>query len=248
MYRFFVDASQIEDGSVLIEGKDAHHIKNVLRMKKGETIYLSCGDEWEYTCDIEEFLQNGVRAKIIDIQKPGQELPCKITLFQCLPKKEKMELIIQKSVELGVFSIVPVESARCIAKNDPKKIDNKLSRWNAIAQAAAKQSKRLIEPTVEKPVAFKEALKLLKEKDVAFVPYERAEGMKKTRELFQNIASGQSVGLLIGPEGGFEEKEIEAAKEAGLETVSLGKRILRTETAGPAVLAILMYLLEQDGE
>ncbi len=248
MYRFFVDKSQIKDGAAIITGQDAHHLKNVLRIKKGEEVYLSCGDEWEYTCTVDGFSDNGVKLIITDIQKPGQELPCRITLFQCLPKKEKMELIIQKSVELGVFEIVPVESSRCIVKmNDAKKAASKVARWNSISQAAAKQSKRLIEPKVHEPVSFKEAVNMAAAKDICFIPYERAEGMRKTRELFESIKPGQSIGIIIGPEGGFEEKEVDFALENGIAPITLGKRILRTETAGPAVLSMLMYLLEQDG-
>lgn len=246
MYRFFVDKSQISDGKAEITGNDAHHIKNVLRMKKGEKIYLSCGDEWEYTCVIEELLPDRIHAVIEDIQKPGQELPCKITIFQCLPKKEKMEFIIQKATELGAFKIVPVESSRCIVKIDDKKVKARVERWNGIAKAAAKQSKRLIEPEVEMPVSFAKAVKMASEMDNCFIPYERAEGMSKTRQLFENILPGRSIGVIIGPEGGFDEKEIDMAAAAGIEPITLGKRILRTETAGITVLSILMYLLEQD--
>ena len=248
MYRFFVNKSQIHDGAAVITGADAHHLRNVLRIKKGEEVYLSCGDEWEYTCTVDSFPDDNVKVIITDIQKPGQELPCRITLFQCLPKKEKMELIIQKSVELGVFEIVPVESSRCIAKmNDAKKTASRVSRWNAISKAAAKQSKRLIEPKVHEPVSFKEALNMASSMDVCFIPYERAEKMAKTRELFESIKPGQTIGVIIGPEGGFEENEVNLAIEKNIKPITLGKRILRTETAGIAVLSMLMYLLEQDG-
>lgn len=245
MYRFFVEPGQIADGIAVIAGPDAHHIRNVLRMKKGETILLSCGDEWEYTCEILDCSEGSVRAAVTDIQKSGQELPCRITLFQCLPKKEKMELIIQKSIELGVARIVPVASSRCVVRLDPKKAAAKTERWNAIARAAAKQSKRLVEPEVAQPAAFSEALRMAAGLDRAFLPYERAENMAETREAFGQIQKGDSIGILIGPEGGFEEKEAEEAVRAGLIPVTLGRRILRTETAGPAVLAMLVYLLEE---
>ncbi len=248
MNRFFVKNSQISDGRVIITGADAHHIRNVLRMRLGEKLLLSCGDEWEYTCEITGFAGEDVQTVITDISKPAVELPSRITLYQCLPKKEKMELIIQKSIELGVFEIVPVESARCIAKISPEKSALKTERWNSIAQAAAKQSKRMIEPKVLPPVSFSEAVRLASEKDISFLPYERSEGIGKTRELFSGIQKGQSVGILIGPEGGFEETEAAEAAAAGIHPVTLGRRILRTETAGPAVLAILMYLLEEESE
>ncbi len=244
MYRFFVDKEQISDGKAHIIGEDAHHIKNVLRMKKGDSIYLSCGDEWEYECIIDEFADDEIIASVADATKPGKELPCRITLYQCMPKKDKMELIIQKAVELGVYEIVPVESARCIAKLDEKKKTSRISRWNSIAAAAAKQSKRLIEPKVYEPIKLNNAIKSAASKTHSFIPYENEDGMKKTRELFEEINSGDSIGIIIGPEGGFESEEIEAAVNEGISSVTLGKRILRTETAGMAVLSMLTYVLE----
>lgn len=246
MYRFFVEPAQMNENRVVISGQDAHHIKNVLRMKCGDCIYISCGDEWEYTCRISAFDGRDVVTEIIDMQKTGRELPAEITLYQCMPKKEKMELIIQKSVELGVYRIVPVISSRCIVKIDPKKSAEKTARWNSISKAAAKQAKRLIEPEVAPAVSFNEALAEITKNDVAIIPYEKAEGMGATRKLLQSIKAGQSVGILIGPEGGFDDKEVKAAVEAGVIPVTLGSRILRTETAGPAVLSILMYLLEEE--
>lgn len=246
MYRFFAEPSQITENRIVIGGDDAHHIRNVLRMKPGEKIYISCGDEWEYTCVISGFEDKNVIAAITDAQKTGRELPSKITLYQCLPKKEKMELIIQKSVELGVYGIVPVISSRCIAKLKPEKGEGKLARWNSIAGAAAKQAKRLIEPEVLPAVSFDEAVSDIVKNDVAVIPYERAEGIEATRKLFGSIVPGQSVGIMIGPEGGFDESEIRRAESAGVIPVTLGNRILRTETAGPAVLSVLAYLLEQE--
>lgn len=248
MYRFFTEREEIQDGCVRITGADAHHIRNVLRMRQGEVILVSCGDEWEYTCEIESFSDSEVLARITDAQKPGRELKSRITLYQCMPKKDKFESIIQKSVELGVYKIVPVESARCVVKIDAKKKEARRERWNAIAKAAAKQSKRMIEPQVEQPVSFAKAVEQAARADAAFLPYECAEGMAHTRELFGKIVPGQSVSVMIGPEGGFEEAEVKMAEEAGIQIITLGRRILRTETAGPAVLSVLMYLLERDGE
>ena len=246
MYRFFVEPSAINDGCISIEGQDAHHIKNVLRMKLGDEIYISCGDEWEYTCEISELSGKRVLASITDIQKTGRELESKITLYQCMPKKDKFEQIIQKAVELGAYRIVPVISSRCIVKIKGEKSEAKAERWNAISGAAAKQAKRLIEPEVSQPITFEEAVKEAAKNDHAFIPYERADGMDNTRKLFSEIKRGESVGIMIGPEGGFDEKEVRAAIDVGVKSVTLGKRILRTETAGIAVLSILMYLLESD--
>ncbi len=224
-----------------------NHIGSVLRMKAGEEILISCGDDWEYTCSISSISQEEVLAEILDAQKPGKELPSRITLFQCLPKGDKMELIIQKAVELGVSEIIPVASRRCVVKLEGKRAASKVIRWNAIAESAAKQSKRMVIPKVGEILSYREALALAKTMDVQLIPYERAEGMAGTRRVLESIAPGQSIGVLIGPEGGFEEKEVQLAMEQGFEPITLGKRILRTETAGLTTLSILMYLLEQDG-
>lgn len=245
MYRFFCEKSQIADGKVSITGEDVRHIRNVLRMRPGEIILVSCGDEWEYTCRITSLSEEEVCAEITDAQKPGKELPSRITLFQCLPKGDKMETVIQKAVELGAAEIVPVASKRCVVKLDAKKAAARVSRWNAIAESAAKQAKRMIIPEVHEILSFREALQYAQIPDsVLLIPYENAEGMQKTRTLLSAIAPGRPVAVLIGPEGGFDEAEVEEAERAGFQTITLGKRILRTETAGMTVLSILMYLLE----
>lgn len=246
MYRFFVRPEQIRDGNIEITGDDVHHIRQVLRMRPGEEVLVSSGDDWEYTCRITALEDEKVSAQILDVQKPGRELTSRLYLFQCIPKGDKMEWIIQKAVELGVYQIIPVASRRCVVKLDGKKAESRLARWNAVAASAAKQSKRMIVPGVMPLQNFSEALRRAEELDVRLIPYERAEGMAATRRLLGQIRPGQSVGILIGPEGGFEEEEVKAAEQAGFCSVTLGKRILRTETAGITALSILMYLLEQD--
>lgn len=246
MYRFFVSPEQLGGGMVRITGEDVHHIRNVLRMRAGEQILISCGDEWEYTCRVAAVGQEEVLAEILDAQKPGKELPSRMYLFQCLPKGEKMEWIIQKSVELGVYQIIPTISRRCVVKLDQKRAAGKTARWNTVAASAAKQSKRMIQPEVAVPCRFQEALEMAVGLDIRLIPYEREDGISGTRRILEGISPGASVGILIGPEGGFEEEEVKLAREAGFEPITLGKRILRTETAGLAALSILMYLLEQD--
>lgn len=245
MRRFFVDNGNINGSRVVINGSDAHHIKDVLRLGIGEEISVCTGDDWEYTCEISMMTKDEIHATIIDANKPGKELPSKITLYQCLPKKDKMEWIIQKAVELGAFEIVPVASARVIVQMDAKKEAARVERWNSIAAAAAKQSGRMIEPKVGRVLSFSAMLEDAKDKDVKLIPYEKSEGMERTRELVGAVKPGESVAIVIGPEGGFEEKEIEKAKEAGFEAISLGKRILRTETAGMALLSILGFFLDK---
>ncbi len=246
MYRFFVEKYQIHDGRVDITGEDVNHIRNVLRMRPGEEVLISTGDEWEYTCAIERLEEDRVTLRVEDASRPGRELASKIWLFQCLPKGDKMETVIQKAVELGAYTVVPVASSRCVVKLDERRAAQKVVRWNAIAEAAAKQSKRLIIPEVRSVMRFRDALEAAADLDVKLIPYERQDGMEGTRKILNAIRPGQSVAVMIGPEGGFDDAEVQLAREHGFEPVTLGKRILRTETAGMTMLSILMYLLEQD--
>ena len=248
MYQFFVAPGQIrlDTKTVWIEGSDVNHIKNVLRMKPGEEIAVSNGEDGkEYRCAIRNITDTEVECELRFVKEDGVELPSRILLFQGLPKADKMELIIQKAVELGAAGIVPVATKRCVVKLDDKKARSKVARWQGIAEAAAKQSKRGVIPRVEDVMNFKDALKMASEMDVKLIPYELAEDMTHTRGIFEQIRPGQSVAIFIGPEGGFDEAEIEQALAAGAEPVTLGKRILRTETAGFTVLSWLVYLLEQ---
>ncbi len=246
MYRFFVEPSQIKDNQICISGSDVNHIKNVLRMKLKEEILISSGEDKEYTCYIEEIGEEEILAHIMYVQEAGYELSSKIYLFQGLPKSDKMELIIQKAVELGVHQVIPVASKRAVVKLDKKKEEKKIARWQAISESAAKQSKRMYVPEVTNVMSFQQAVDYAKKLDVVLFPYELADGMKKTKEIIGKISHGQSVGIFIGPEGGFEESEVAlATEEADAQVITLGKRILRTETAGLTVLSILMYTLEE---
>ena len=244
MYRFFVEESQIYNGIVHITGSDVNHIKNVLRMRPGEKILVSTGGEKEYHCAVSDFPEGEVLAAVEEVTAADRELPSGIVLFQGLPKGDKMELIIQKAVELGATEIVPVEMKRCVVKLDRKKAEKKAERWQTIALGAAKQSKRMQIPTVHMPVTFQQALEMMAESDVRLMPYENAEGMEGTRRILESIEPGESIAVLIGPEGGIDEAEVEMAMKAKVEPITLGKRILRTETAGMTVLSILVYLLE----
>lgn len=246
MQRFFVEPHQIDEEAhqIHITGSDVNHISNVLRMKTGEELWISDGSKYEYRCTIESFEPDEVLLHIVYSQEPEYELPCRIYLFQGLPKADKMELIIQKAVELGAYEIIPVETKRCVVKLDGRKSAKKTARWQQIAESAAKQSKRMLIPNVHEVLTFREALKYAESMDVRLVPYELARGMQETKEILAGIEPGQSVGIFIGPEGGFEEKEIEAAIEGGAKPMTLGRRILRTETAGLAILSVLMFQLE----
>ena len=248
MYQFFVEPHQIDvnDKSAIITGSDVNHIKNVLRMKAGDEIAVSNGmDGKEYRCGIEAFTEDEIVCGLRFIKEDGVELSSKIYLFQGLPKADKMELIIQKAVELGAFEVIPVAAKRCVVRLDEKKAAGKISRWQGIAEAAAKQSKRAVIPKVHPVLSMKEAVAYAQNMDVKLIPYELAEGMQHTKQMIEAVKPEQSIAVFIGPEGGFEESEIQMAREAGIEPVTLGRRILRTETAGFTVISWLMYQLEQ---
>ena len=246
MYHFFVSPYQIGEKEIRIEGSDVNHIKNVLRMRPGEMLRLCTGlDNMDYRCEIARIEEEAVVARILWVEESGVELPSRLYLFQGLPKSDKMELIIQKAVELGVYEIIPMATARSVVKLDSKKAEAKVKRWNAISESAAKQSKRMLIPKVGPVMNFWEAMEYASNLDVKLIPYELAEDMEKTRKILKHITPGQSVGIFIGPEGGFEEQEVEAALRSGAQSITLGRRILRTETAGMTVLSALMLLLER---
>ena len=247
MYQFFVEPSQINvpDKCVVIRGGDVNHIRNVLRMKPGEELNVSNGtDGKEYRCAITAFEEDRVLCELRFVKEDKVELPARVYLFQALPKADKMEWISQKAVELGVYRIIPVAARRCVVKLDEKKAAAKIARWQTIAEAAAKQSKRGVIPEISGVMSFAQAVELAEDMDVKLIPYELAEGMGKTREMIDSLGAGQDIAVFIGPEGGFETSEVESAVERGMIPITLGKRILRTETAGMTVLSWIMYRLE----
>ena len=246
MYHFFVDPGQIGPTDIAITGSDVNHIRNVLRMQPGEQITVSSGeDEKEYRCEIRALSEEEVTAHIMWVEETGAELPSRISLFQGLPKADKMELVIQKAVELGAYELVPMATRRAVVKLDAKKEAAKLKRWSAISESAAKQAKRGIVPEILPVMSFAQALDYAKDFEQKLLPYECAEGIEGTRRILSGIQPGQKVAVFIGPEGGFDEKEVEAAKDAGFQVLTLGRRILRTETAGMMLLSVLGYLLEE---
>lgn len=248
MYQFFIQSENIRGSEVVVsDPQDVNHIKNVLRIRPGEKLAFCCeATGKEYVCAVTTLGEKEVRASIEDINGVSGELPVRLVLFQGLPKSDKMELIVQKAVELGAAEVVPVAMKRCVVKLDAKKATKKVTRWNEIAKGAAKQSKRSCIPEVTQVLSFSDALEKAQGLDMILVPYEDALGMEHSREIIKRTKGKSSVGIFIGPEGGFEEGEILQAKEAGAEVITLGHRILRTETAGLSVLSILMFLLEED--
>ena len=244
MYQFFVEDAQIGKEFITITGSDVNHIKNVLRMKSGEKIRVSSKQGGDYYCEISELGDDFVQADIKDSEAAGTELPAKIFLFQALPKGDRMETVIQKAVELGVYEIVPVAMKYCVVKLDAKKAENKRKRWQAIAESAAKQSKRSRIPVVREVMSFAEAIDYAKECRINLVPYENERGMAATKEVLSELKKDTSVSVMIGPEGGFAEEEIARVREKTMEMISLGTRILRTATAAISTLSLLMLQLE----
>ena len=242
MAKFFVSNNLIKDDRVFIDGENVNHIINSLRCKIGEEIEISTGDGFDYLCKIEEISKDLVIAKIIDCFGNESEPNVKITLYQGLPKAEKMELIIQKCIELGIDEIVPINTDRTIVKLAGKE-EKKLARWNKIAEAAAKQSRRGKVPKVRSVINFSQAIQQASQNNLNIIPYEKEE-----KNSIKNIIKGfdgESIGIFIGLEGGFSEKEIEIAIKNNIKPITLGKRILRTETAGFITTAILLYELEE---
>ena len=245
MHHFFVTPQQISGDKIRIEGGEVNHMKNVLRMKLHEKAEISDGESRTYLCEVEAYEEDVAVLHILEEMEADTEPASKLYLFQGLPKSDKMELIVQKAVELGVYQVIPVAMKRSVVRLDDKKAAKKADRWNSIAESAAKQAGRSRIPEVTMPLSYNEALKMAEELDVTLLPYELAGGMEVTREVIRQIKSGQSVGIFIGPEGGFEPEEVDAAVSMGAKVITLGRRILRTETAGLATLAVLMFELEQ---
>lgn len=242
MPKYFTEPENIKDGFIEIFSDEAKHILNVMRMEIGDKLTICDGQSNDYLCRICETGKNCLKAKIEETTKSESEPKTKITLYQGLPKSDKMELIIQKCVEIGICRIVPVITERAVVKIEKgAKEDKKTERWQKIAESAAKQSGRGIIPAVERPMKFKDAIEEAVKNGEAIIPYEN-EKDRGLKEFVKN-SKAENIGIFIGPEGGFDTKEIEFAVENGVMSVTLGKRILRTETAGIVTSAIVLYEL-----
>lgn len=246
MYRFYINS--IEDsagiGDVInITGNDVNHIKNVLRMKITDEL-IACCNGIDYYCGIKKIEGYMIWLTILNIEKSGSEPPVKLFIYQGLPKKDKLELIIQKSVELGAYEIIPVMMKRTIVKlEDKKKEEVKQKRWQLISENAAKQSGRGIIPKINSIMSFDEAIEHAGMHDMVLIPYELADNMEKTRDVVRTAVKMKSIGIFIGPEGGYDNEEIDKALKKGFYPVTLGKRILRTETAALVMLAYINFEL-----
>ena len=248
MYKFFIEENQIENDNVIIKGEDVNHIKNVLRLKENERIQIcNKNNHKTYLCNIYNLLQENVICKIQQELEYTTESNVYIHLFQGLPKAEKMEIIIQKTIEIGISEITPVIMKRCIVKLDEKAKIKKLERWQKIAEGAAKQSKRDIIPKINLPLNLQNIYENLKNYDIVLVAYEDEQNIT-IKQILKQIHNNEDIkiAIIIGPEGGIEKGEIQNLKENGAKVISLGKRILRTETAPIVMASIIMYELEGD--
>ncbi len=261
MRRVFVPPEQVGDGQITIYGDDVKHMRDVLRMKEGDHITATCGRGTDYHCEISKIADDEITLSVIDQEADASELPVRISLYQALPKGDKLELVIQKAVELGVYEVIPMRTARCVVKLDDAKAAKKQARWQKISEEAAKQSGRGIVPEVLPVMDFKDAVKRASACEHVLIPYELCDDYSLTDRLRESIcgkpegpdkhdgagSSEKSIAVFIGSEGGFERSEVELVKENGGEEISLGHRILRTETAAIAVLAHLMLTIEAAG-
>lgn len=239
LHRFFVEPCQVTDGTITINGDDVKHISKVLRLHEKDDITVCDCRGFDYTCKIQSISSDEVVAAIIEKTPSGAEPPVSVTIYQGMPKSDKMDYIVQKCVELGAVAVVPVITKRTIAI--PKDEKKKIARWQKIAAEAAKQSGRGIIPTVESVISFKDMIKNLSPNDLNILPYESEKDLS-LKNILDNT-DRKNINIIIGPEGGFDESEILLANEKDINIVTLGPRILRTETAPLATLAAVMYQL-----
>lgn len=248
MPKFFVTNQDIKNKQIMIIGNDVNHIKNVLRKKQGDFITICNKDiSKDYLCEIIKLEEHKIQCKIIEELKSNAESNVQISIWQGLPKADKMEWIIQKAVELGVYDIMPIEMKRCVVKLKDKDKKKKQERWQKIAEVAAKQSGRNRIPSIKDINSIKNICNLCQEYDIVLVAYEKEKENKLRYEL-EKLSKANNhnwrIAILIGPEGGIDETEIEELKKNNVKIVTLGNRILRTETVALSLLSIIMYELE----
>ena len=237
--KFFAENENLKDDKIYIGGLDYNHIKNVLRLKPKDNIIVNIGNNMDYEAKITRLTNDYVEAEIIHSYQVETEPSVNISLFQAIPKGEKMEYIIQKAVEIGVVKIIPIITDRVIVKLDNKNVKNKTERWQRISEQASKQNKRGIIPEVIAPLELKQSIELLKKHDLVVILYENESNNKLRDVLAKSIKSMKDIAILVGPEGGLANKELELLNE--FEVASLGNRILRTETAGLVAATMILY-------
>ncbi len=239
--RIYIGSDRIENGRAFIDGSDANHILRVLRKSKGDGLKICDMHGNSYNAIIDEITQDGLYAVLGEPEHQDNEMPFKVSVYQCFPKGDKLETVIQKAVELGAYEIVAVMSERCVARPDGKAFAKRLERLKKISESAAAQCGRSYIPEIRGIISYNDAIKEISEKDIGFICYE-GDGTKPVREILKDTP--ETIGFLIGPEGGLSEKETALARESELALAGLGKRILRTETASGYVLSAISVLME----
>ena len=245
MQQIFINQSVKEQEIFTVAGDDARHLSQVLRMRAGETLRVSTQAGDNYLCEIVALNKTEVTLRVLE-KMASTELEKRIYLFQAIPKGDRMETVIEKAVELGVYEIIPVEMKYCVVKLDDKKKASRLKRYQSIAEAAAKQSKRSSIPKIHDFMTYAEAVAYARQCDTCIVPYECAEGMEATKRVLTKMADASSISIMIGPEGGFADEEIEAVRDE-MDVISLGSRILRTDTAAITTMSMVMLAIEMQG-
>ena len=246
MPKFFVNNEQVNNETITIQGKDINHIKNVLRMKVGDTLPICIKDnQKDCIVEIKNISEEKITCEIIKYEQNNTEPNIQVSIFQGLPKSDKMELVIQKSVELGVYNIYPIEMARCVVQL--KNQDKKIARWQTIAEVASKQSGRSKIPKIENCMKILDICNIIPEYDSILVAYEEEKDntLKTELQLLKEQNKKLKIGIVIGPEGGLEHKEVEQLKSSGAKVITLGNRILRTETVALNVLSNIIYEFEK---
>lgn len=243
MPRFFADAENITDTEIKIVGEDAYHIARSLRMAVGDHITVSDGRGTDYYCSLSSIRDDICACEILNKERSEVEPKSRITLFMAYPKGDKLEIVIQKAVELGASEIVPFESSRCIKRPKAEKQERITERLNKIAREAAKQSGRSILPTVRVAISFDKMLDLASAHSLAILCYED-EGGRTLKDVISGISAPETIACIVGCEGGFSREEVSTAVSRGILSVSLGKRILRCETAPDFILSALEYEFE----
>ena len=243
MPRFFVPTENFDGQSVKITGDDAYHIARALRMAVGDEVTVADMQGRQHICRLTKIRDEACECEILATEEGNTESPAEITLYMGYPKGDKLEVVIQKSVELGASRIVPFESSRCVKKPKSEKIEKQNARLSRIAEEAAKQCGRSILPKVMPPVSFAEAISEAREADIPLFCYE-GDGTVSLKSALADAVEKRTVSVIVGCEGGFSEKEAEEARAAGLIPVNLGPRILRCETAPAYVLSAISYVLE----
>ena len=248
MPKFFVNKSQKDGKKIYINSQDVNHIKNVLRNKVDDIIQICVKETSDnFNCKIVKITNEEIETEIISQNEIDTESKVQVSIFQGIPKSDKMEYIVQKSVELGVYEIIPIELKRCIVKIQEKDKIKKINRWQKISEVAAKQSGRNLIPKVREIINTKQLKDYIKDFDVFIVAFEK-EKIIKLKDVIERIKNSdkenKKIGILIGPEGGLEEEEVNLMKKNGAEIITLGNRILRTETVAINILSIIMYELD----